>query len=184
MQTQIHFYANMRTIAAWAMGQIQRLLIMAALGVIGLILCWQTTVSAMNSPQAVVQQFYQWYLQNQRGVREQINQQRSAFTPQFYQQLAKAFQKQPHDGKWLDVDPFSNTQVSAYRFVVKSVRLSPGNNRSAEVDIEVYAGLRPPGKPVPIKVLVERTGDRWQIRNLVYMDSWDNLACFLREINS
>ncbi|MCS6812309.1 MAG: YbjP/YqhG family protein, partial [Cyanobacteria bacterium] len=157
----------MRTMVEWVMGKIQRLLIAVVLCAVGLFCCWQATVSAVDSPQTVVQQFYQWYLQNQSRARERINQQRSAFTPQFYQQLTQAFQKQPGDGKWLDFDPFSNTQVSAYRFVVKSVRLSPQNNRSAEVNIEVYADLRPPGRPVPIKVLVDRTGDRWQIRNLV-----------------
>ncbi len=143
----------------------------------------QANALAASTPQAVVTQFYQWYLQNQPNERRRIDQQRSAFEPDFYQQLVLAFQKQPQDGSFLDFDPFSDSQVNAYRMVVRSTRRSSYSNQEAEVDIDVYAGLRPPGTPVPIKVLVQQQSNRWQISNFVYMRSWNNLLCYLREIN-
>jgi hypothetical protein len=143
----------------------------------------QANAFAASTPQAVVTQFYQWYVQNQANARGRIDQQKSAFEPNFYQQLVLAFQKRPQDGRFLDFDPFSDSQVNTYRMVVRSTRRSSYSSQGAEVDIDVYAGLRPPGTPVPIKVLVRQQDNRWQISNLVYMRSWDNLLCYLREIN-
>lgn len=158
------------------------------LGGLGVLLCMQMLVlpsraHAAESPQAVVNQFYQWYVQNHLEVREKISQQQAVFDPEFYQQLVKAFQKGPQDGEWLDIDPFSATQVSPFKAVVKAGKPMLPNSRLAEVDVEVYAGLRPPGNPVPIKVLLGKPGDLWQIRNLVYLRSWNNLLCELKLIN-
>ena len=157
-------------------------------GALGALLCMQMLVLpsrgyATESPQAVVNQFYQWYVQNQLEVREKISQQQAVFDPVLYQQLVKAFQKGPQDGEWLDIDPFSATQVSTFKAVVKPGKPTLPNPRLAEVDVEVFAGLRPPGNPVSIKVLLGKPGDRWQIRNLVYLRSWNNLLCELKLIN-
>lgn len=139
---------------------------------------------ASPAPETVVTQFYQWWVQSQDQGRQRLSQQRAAFTPELYQQLVQAFRKQPQDGAWLDFDPFSFTQVSTQGMKVRSVRQSPSNPRVAEVDIEVMAGLRGrSGTAVPMKVLLRQGGDRWQIDNLIYLSTWDNLRCLLRDIN-
>ncbi|WP_448514235.1 DUF3828 domain-containing protein [Parathermosynechococcus lividus] len=150
----------------------------------GLVISPMTVAIASLPPQAVVTQFYQWLVQHQDQSRQQLRQQQHHFTPELYQQLTAAFRKQPQDGAWLDFDPFSYTQVSTLGMQVRTVTPSTTDPRSADVDIDVIAGLRGRrGTPVPIKVIMKKTGDRWQIDNLVYMSTWDNLRCILREIN-
>jgi hypothetical protein len=144
---------------------------------------FQTKSLAIDPPQAIVTQFYEWYIRNNDQYRDRIAEQQRVFTPELYRNLVAAFQKQPQDGAWLDFDPFSNTQVGSFSVVVRSVRQSPQNNLTTEVDIDIYAGLRRPGTPVPIKVLVGQQDGQWQIKNLVYMSTWDNLLCYLKEIN-
>lgn len=135
-------------------------------------------------PEAVVSQFYQWWVQNQEQGRQRFSQQRGVFTPELYQQLVQAFRKQPRDGAWLDFDPFSFSQVSTQGIRVGTVRRSPRNGRTAEVDIAVIVGLRGrSGTAVPIKVLLQQRGDRWQIDNLIYMKTGDNLRSLLQDIN-
>ncbi len=154
------------------------LLIPALLGTIFWV---QSTVLAANPPQAVVNQFYQWYVQNQDNAREKIVQQRGAFEPGFYQQLVQAFQKTPQDRQWLDFDPFSGTQVGTYRTQVRSVKK---DDITAEVNIDVYAGLGPSRtSAVPIKVLLVNQNNTWRIQNIIYMQGWGNLLCELRAIN-
>lgn len=139
---------------------------------------------ASPAPETVVTQFYEWWVQNQDQGRQRLSQQRAAFTSELYQQLMQAFRKQPRDGTWLDFDPFSFTQVRTQGVKVRSVRRSPNNPRVAEVDIEVMAGLRGrSGTTVPMKGLLRQGGDRWQIDNLIYLNTWDNLRCLLRDIN-
>lgn len=142
--------------------------------------------SATDSPQLVVSQFYRWYVQNQNQVQGRIGEQETAFTPELYQQLVQGFQKRPESPRgWLDADVFCDCQVSTFSVAVRSVRQSPEDNLLTEVNIDVYAGLRRPGTPVPMKVLVTRNGDRWQIQNIVYTESQDNrnLLSILRAIN-
>jgi len=151
---------------------------------LGVVLCFQIIASATDSPQLVVSQFYRWYIQNQFQVRERITEQETAFTPELYQQLVQGFQKQPQSPSgWLDVDPFCDCQVRVFSVAGRSVRQHPDNNLLTEVNIDVYAGLRPPGSPISIKVLVTQQDNHWQIQNLVYTVRRDNLLRILREIN-
>ncbi|MDR5640296.1 DUF3828 domain-containing protein [Thermosynechococcus sp. PP42] len=151
---------------------------------VSLALVIETGAIASSAPETVVSQFYQWWVRNQDQGRQRFSQQRAAFTPDLYQQLIQAFRKQPRDGAWLDFDPFSFTQVSTQGVKVRNVRRSPNHPQVAEVDIEVMVGLRGrSGTPVPIKVLLRQGGDRWQIDNLIYLSTWDNLRCLLRDIN-
>jgi len=150
-------------------------------GTIGLVLSLQTRTIAADAPQTVVTQFYQWYVKDQDRLRERISQQRDSFDPALYQQLTQAFQKQPSDGQFLDFDPFSGTQVSSYKATVRNVQKT--SNTKADVNIDVYAGLRSPGKPVPIRVVVVQQNDRWRINNLVYKEPEFDLLTQLKTIN-
>ncbi|WJI26587.1 DUF3828 domain-containing protein [Thermosynechococcus sp. QKsg1] len=151
---------------------------------VSLALVIETGAIARPAPETVVSQFYQWWVRNQDQGRQRLSQQRAVFTPDLYQQLMQAFRRQPRDGVWLDFDPFSFTQVSTQGVQVRNVRRSPNHPQVAEVDIEVMAGLRGrSGTPVPIKVLLRQGSDRWQIDNLIYLNTWDNLRCLLRDIN-
>uniref|UniRef100_B8HJZ2 DUF3828 domain-containing protein n=1 Tax=Cyanothece sp. (strain PCC 7425 / ATCC 29141) TaxID=395961 RepID=B8HJZ2_CYAP4 len=136
---------------------------------------------AEMGPAATVEGFYQWYVSNQDRLRQKLSQQKDLFEPVLYQQLIQAFQKQPQDGqRWLDFDPFSDTQVRTYSSKVRSVKLKEDK---AIIDIDVYAGLRQPGSPVPIQVLLQRQNDKWQITNFVYRQNSNSLLQILQDIN-
>jgi hypothetical protein len=159
-----------------------RYLLVSAL--LGIVLCLQTTIFAADPPQLVVDRFYQWYIQNEDQYQSRIAEQEASFTRELYQQLVQAFQKnQRIDIRSLDFDPFCDCQVSTYGMMVRSSRESPENDQFTEVDIDVYAGLRPPGTTVPIRVLVTPQGNRWQMQNLVYRSGQYNLLDILRNIN-
>lgn len=148
---------------------------------LGIVLCLQTTVFAADPPQLVVDRFYQWYIQNEDQYRSRIAEQEAAFSPELYQPLIQAFQKN-QTINFLGFDPFCNCQVRTYGMMARSTRQSPENDQFTEVDIDVYAGLRPPGVSIPIRVVVTPQGDRWQMQNLVYQSGQYNLLDILRNL--
>jgi hypothetical protein len=163
-------------------------LIVAAIA--GIILLLQPTVFAESPPQAIVNQFYQWWYFTDH-TEQQFAQQKQVFDPELYQQLIQAFAKKPgQDSDFLDFDPFSGTQVMFAKVGVRSVQ-QPWKDHSAEVDMDLYEGrirngkrVQVSDKPVSVKVLVEKQEQSWRIRNLVYMrGDWGNLRCILKEIN-
>ncbi len=149
---------------------------------LGVVLCFQIIVSATDSPDLVVNQFYRWYIQNNSRSSARISEQETAFTPELYRLLAQVFQRR----QGIDFDPFCDCQVGTFRMAVQSVRQYPDDNLLTEVNINVYSGLRPPGSPRSIKVLVTQDGDRWRIQNLIYsVRRGDNdLLSILREITN
>lgn len=151
-------------------------------------LCFQTIVSATDSPQLVVRQFYQWYVQNQNQApgqaQRRIAEQETAFTSVLYQQLVQGFQKRPGSPRgFLNFDVFCDCQANTFGATVRSVRQVASG--MAEVNIDVSIGMRRPAGVVPMQVIVVREGDRWQIQNIFYTRDQDyrNLLSTLRAIN-
>jgi Protein of unknown function (DUF3828) len=75
---------------------------------------------AQDSPQALVNQFYQWYLKTE-SIRPQFAQQKALFSPELYTQLTKAWTKKPGQDNFVDFDVFSGTQVGMAKAVVRSI---------------------------------------------------------------
>jgi hypothetical protein len=159
--------------------------------IVAVIVLSQGRALAQDSPQAVVNEFYQWYLKTE-SVTRQFSQQKAAFDPELYTQLVQAWAKQPgQDAEFVDFDVFSGTQVGMVKAVVRSVK-QPWQDHTAEVDMDLYEGRLRNGqmvqvgdKAVTVKVLMEKKENTaWRIRNLVYAQgNWDNLLCILRGIN-
>jgi Protein of unknown function (DUF3828) len=155
------------------------------------ILFIQPFAFAQDSPQASVNQFYQWYLKTE-SIRPQFAQQKALFSPELYTQLTKAWTKKPGQDNFVDFDVFSGTQVGMAKAVVRSMSRSRGG-RTADVDVDLYEGRKINGKltqvsntPIPVKVLLEsQNNGPWRIQNLVYARTgdWSNLLCILRDIN-
>jgi len=57
--------------------------------------------------------FYRWFLATRDGGRSEFQSQKQRFTPELYRELRAAFALQPADGRFVDFDPFSNSQVGS-----------------------------------------------------------------------
>jgi tetratricopeptide (TPR) repeat protein len=83
----------------------------------------------------------------------------------------------------INYDPFANTQSEIFSFQVGSATV---NGDRAEVPVTVGVGLiAPPGQPNPIRVVVVKNGNKWQIADLLYSSpTARSLMDSLRRINS
>ena len=129
----------------------------------------QTQTSAQKHPaEVVVSDFYTWYLNNSRH-REVLYQKKESFTPNLYRYLERAIRITQTNNQWsgmLNYDLFSFTQVGSYSFQITSV--IPKEN-STEVYLNLEVGLRRSRNLQPIKVIVVRNGNSWQIDNFYFL---------------
>lgn len=147
--------------------------------IVGVALVSQAPVMAQTAPRTVVDQFYRWYITNQRDARQKFAQQRNTFTPELYQQLVQAFAKQPgKDPEFLDFDPFFNNQMGGKAFETGNVRVF--RDFAAQVEVTVIDSRN--GRGYPITVYLTKQSGRWQISNLVDF-SGNSLLCILQSIN-
>jgi hypothetical protein len=129
----------------------------------------QTQTSAQKHPaEVVVSDFYTWYLNNS-SHREIFYQKKESFTPNLYRYLDRAIRITQSNNRWsgmLNYDLFSFTQVGSYAFQITSV--IPKEN-STEVYLNLEVGLRRSRNLQPIKVVVVRNGNSWQIDNFYFL---------------
>lgn len=145
------------------------------------------TSSQKHPAESVVAEFYTWYFQNNNtNYRRLLSQKRESFTPELYRNLDRAIRisETPRWSGMLNFDVFSNAQVESYSFQIDSVE--PKEN-SAEVYVTLQTGLGyNRRRPNPIKVLVAKNNNRWQIADFVYLRESPNiysLMSILRNIN-
>lgn len=147
----------------------------------------QTQSPTQKHPsESIVFDFYTWYFQNSDTYRRTLSQKRMAFTPELYRNLDRAIRisEMPRWSGILNFDVFSNAQVGSYSFQIDSV--APKQD-SAEVYVTLQTGLGySRRRPNPIKVLVSKNNNRWQIADFVYLRDSPNiysLMSILRGIN-
>ena len=130
-------------------------------------------------PKGVVDQLdglYRWHVQqmdNSDDPATALSSQRQRFTPSLFKLLLEARQLTPaRDGRFLDFDVFSNTQVATYGAKVKGCSAAKGNSIQAEVAVDV--GLRGQSSGTPQRLLYElnknSTGG-WRINDITYLDA-------------
>ena len=129
-------------------------------------------------PKGVVDQLdglYRWQVQRmeQRGdAVKALATQRQRFTPSLFELLMEARQLTPsRDGRYLDFDVFSNTQVSTFGARVTGCSAEIGNSIRAKVDVQ--AGLRGRSGEPPRKLLYELNRDstgNWRINDITYLN--------------
>ena len=129
--------------------------------------------AALNCPapvRAQIDGLYRWQLADQdRRPGLAIASQRQRFTPQLYALLKRAYALQPSDGRFVDFDPFSGTQVSTFGATLLECSRLPSGGLEARV--AVRAGLRNrPGEPTQLLrfVLAPSAGSGWQIDDIAY----------------
>ena len=142
-------------------------------------------------PKGVIAQIdglYQWHVKPFDGNEDPdkaFSSQRQRFTPSLFKLLLEARQLTPaRDGRFLDFDVFSNTQVATYGAKVKGCSAEKGNSIQAEVAVDV--GLRGQSSGIPQRLLYElnkgNTGS-WRINNITYLDGTVfQLRSFLQQL--
>ena len=142
-------------------------------------------------PKGVIDQIdglYQWHVKpfdDNEDPDKAFSSQRQRFTPSLFKLLLEARQLTPaRDGRFLDFDVFSNTQVATYGAKVKGCSAGKGNSIQAEVAVDV--GLRGQSSGIPQRLLYElnkgNTGS-WRINNITYLDGTVfQLRSFLQQL--
>jgi hypothetical protein len=115
---------------------------------------------------ALLDGFYRWFLASSDG-RSSFGSQEQRFTPELYASLSAGFALRPADGRFVDFDPFSNTQVASYGHRIASCRRE--GNALLLMRVEVLAGLSPSrASPVPLDYVLSREGETWRIADIRY----------------
>ena len=139
-----------------------------------------TVVTAADGPcpKGVVDQLdglYRWQVQrmDQRGdAVKALATQRQRFTASLFELLMEARQLRPtRDGRYLDFDVFSNTQVMTFGARVSGCSAEIGNSIQATVNVQ--AGLRGRSGEPPRKLLYELNRDSsgsWRINDITYLN--------------
>lgn len=139
-------------------------------------------------PAAVTAQIdglYRWQVarQDARGAVD-LTSQRERFTPALYQQLVDAFRLSPADGRFVDFDVFSGTQVHTFGARVRGCAPAGQDSLEAQVSVEVGLLNRPADSPVQLRyqMLPTDTGT-WRIADISYPgEPGFNLSSFLSEL--
>jgi len=126
--------------------------------------------------------FYGWFLASGDRVRTDFASQQERFTPALFKSLSTAFALQPQDGRFVDFDPFSNTQVSSFGHHIAGCRRDAGGNLVMRV--EVLAGLRRSGAEAQrLDYVLESDGLNWRIADIDYRgESTFRLSAYLRSL--
>jgi len=118
---------------------------------------------------------YRWQVQRMdqpNGPTSTLSSQRERFTPELFILLMKARQLTPtRDGRFLDFDVFSNTQVRTFGAVVAGCSAARGNSIDAAVEVQV--GLRHRASEPPRRLEYELKRDstgQWRIDEITYRD--------------
>ena len=135
-------------------------------------------VTTGTCPAGVVNQLdglYRWHVQSQQGRIDQIkpiSTQRQRFTPSLFELLLQAYKLRPtSDGRFLDFDVFSGTQVRTFGATV--IGCSAQKARSIQAGVRVDVGLRDKPSGIPRGLLYEMNkGSKgsWRINNINYLD--------------
>lgn len=115
----------------------------------------QHGIRALSCPAAVILQIddlYRWHLasQQQPGARD-LSSQRHRFTPSLYTQLQRAFALTPSDGRFLDFDVFSGTQVLTFSAQIQ--RCQRNDRGGLEAWVAVQAGRQGHRRDSPQQLL-------------------------------
>ena len=129
-------------------------------------------------PQGVIDQLdglYRWQVQRMDSNEDPVkalSSQRQRFTPSLFKLLIEARQLTPmRDGRYLDFDVFSNTQVATYGAKIKGCSAEKANSIKAEVAVDVGLRGRSSGSPRRLLYELNNNGEgSWRINNITYLD--------------
>ena len=129
-------------------------------------------------PEGVIDQLdglYHWQVKrmdSNKDPAKALFSQRQRFTPSLFELLMEARQLRPtRDGRYLDFDVFSGTQVLTFGAKIKGCSARETDSIQAKVDVQ--AGLRGRSGEPPSQLLYELNQDSkgsWRINNITYLN--------------
>ncbi len=134
---------------------------------------WGPPAAAAPCPAPLVAQIdglYRWQVarQDDRGPID-LSSQSGRFTPALDRQLRAAFRLEPADGRFVDFDVFSGTQVGTFGARVLSCTPAQGLDLEALVSVQVGLRNRPAETPLQLRYRMRPgPGGSWQIADIHY----------------
>ena len=131
-------------------------------------------IAALSAcPAAVSQQLdglYRWQIERQNSHSPQnLSSQRQRFTPELYQQLQQGFALTPmRDGRFVDFDVFSGTQVTTFGATVSGCSWLKAGSVNAQVAVDTGLGGRSSGRPQQLEYRMVQRDGRWRIADIHY----------------
>ena len=127
----------------------------------------------MACPAAVSQQLdglYRWQIERQNSPSPRnLSSQRQRFTAELYQQLQQGFALTPaQDGRFVDFDVFSGTQVTTFGAKVSGCTRLKAGSINAEVSVDTGLGGRSSGRPQQLEYSMVLRDGRWRIADIHY----------------
>ena len=146
-------------------------------------------IAALSAcPAALSQQldgFYRWQIerQNSNSPRD-LSSQRQRFTPELYQQLQQGFALTPErDGRFVDFDVFSGTQVMTFGARVSGCSRIKAGRINAQVSVDTGLRGRSNGRPQQLQYCMVQCDGRWRIADIHYPgDPGLSLSSFLSSL--
>lgn len=134
----------------------------------------------------MIEQFYGWCQGHNVDPRAQFASQKERFTADFYSDLQRGFALHPDSGRFLDFDPFSDSQLGGFGFRVEGCRASRPDQQTARVAVLVGLNCRFASNQMLDYVLVYRK-QGWQIDDFCYPGneglSLRDLLCDLLDVS-
>ena len=144
---------------------------------------------AGSCPRGVLAQLnglYRWHVASQS--RDTFSTQKKRFTPSLYNRINKAFALSPEkDGRFVDFDIFSDTQVATFGADV--LACYPATGTKLEAIVAVRTGLRGMESEFPQLLryrMIKDSKGQWRIRNILWGNYGEqqNLKRFLNDLLS
>ena len=131
-------------------------------------------IAALSAcPAAVSQQLdglYRWQIERQNSPSPRdLSSQRQRFTPELYQQLQQGFALTPmRDGRFVDFDVFSGTQVTTFGARVSGCSRLKAGSINAQVAVDTGLRGRSSGRPQQLEFRMVQRDGRWRIADIHY----------------
>ena len=113
---------------------------------------------------------YRWQIERQNSHSPRnLSSQRQRFTPELYQQLQQGFALTPmRDGRFVDFDVFSGTQVTTFGATVSCCSWLKAGSVNAQVAVDTGLGGRSSGRPQQLEYRMVQRDGRWRIADIHY----------------
>ena len=113
---------------------------------------------------------YRWQIEQQNSPSPRnLSSQRQRFTPELYQQLQQGFVLTPaQDGRFVDFDVFSGTQVTTFGAKVSGCTRLKAGSINAEVSVDTGLGGRSSGRPQQLEYRMVLRDGLWRIADIHY----------------
>lgn len=146
------------------------------------------TPAANDCPPAVRAQIdglYRWQLERQEQPGPiAITRERQRFTPQLFDLLQRAYALTPSDGRFVDFDLFSGTQVTTDGATLEGCRQERLGQLSARVAVRAGLRGRAASQPQQLRYVFQQSpDDGWRIADIVYPGEPSfRLSTYLRQL--